>query len=66
MFQPYTTDTTPNGMRIARNAMRQRLLSMPLNQAHEWLCHPGEPCEDGCDAQPIPARLALYESDVET
>lgn len=31
-------------------------------QVHRWLCHPGgEPCPDGCNAAPVPARLAAYQ-----
>ena len=24
---------------------------------HQWLCHPGEDCADGCDAAPLPGRI---------
>lgn len=31
------------------------------SELHEFLCHPdGEECPDGCDAEAIPERLALY------
>ncbi len=36
--------------------------SMSLYEEHEWLCHPGESCEDGCDASVIPGRLRLREA----
>jgi len=65
MHQPATTDTTADGLRRARNAMRLRLDCMTLWQQHAWLCHPGEACEDGCDAQALPERLALIESEIE-
>lgn len=31
---------------------------------HEWLCHPGERCKDGCDMSAIPERLAVYTESV--
>lgn len=64
MFQPYSTDWTCDGKRRARNAMRLRLWADDAF-AHRWLCHVDRKCEDGCDVRPEPARLALYESEVE-
>lgn len=34
---------------------------MSLFEVHQWLCHPGEDCKDGCDVAPIPARLKAME-----
>jgi hypothetical protein len=65
VYQPYTTDTTPRGLLIARNAERARLADAPLWVVHEWLCHPGEECESGCDRPGIPERQALLDSDKE-
>jgi hypothetical protein len=65
MYQPYTTDITPRGLMIARNAMRQYLDAADLGTVHQWLCHPDKECEDGCTESVDPARLALYQSDVE-
>lgn len=65
IFQPYTTDTTRNGRRRARNSMRLRLWADDVF-AHRWLCHEGDSkCPDGCDTKPDPSRLALYNSDIE-
>ncbi len=33
-----------------------------LSTLHQWLCHPGEKCKDGCDKAAIPERLAAMES----
>jgi hypothetical protein len=66
-FQPYTTDTTKHGLMIARNATRLRLWNDPV-AAHRFLCHPGEPCEDGCeggDPADWREREALLSSDLE-
>jgi hypothetical protein len=65
IYQPATTDTTTNGAMVARNAMRQRLTDDDAF-AHRWLCHPESDCRDGCDVRPIPSRLALYESEIES
>ena len=65
VFQPYTTDATPAGLVVARNTMRLRLADMAVSDTHRWLCHPGRECADGCDAAPIPERLALIQSDHE-
>lgn len=64
-FQPATTDTTIEGYRRARNAMRIRLWN-DADFAHRWLCHPGHRCKDGCEEHADPERLALYQSDIET
>ena len=29
---------------------------------HRWLCHPERPCEDGCNAAPIPERQRVYDA----
>lgn len=63
-YQPATTDVTPRGLKIARNAMRQRLWDDPIF-AHRWLCHPERECKDGCDDAAIPSRWALYDSELE-
>lgn len=64
MHTPYTVDTTPAGQVVSRNTMRLRLWADPVF-AHRWMCHPDSECADGCDAAPIPARAALYQSEVE-
>lgn len=64
MYQPHTTDVTPDGLRRARNATRLRLRADDA-LAHRFLCHPDRECTDGCDDPPHPARLALYTTDVE-
>jgi hypothetical protein len=28
---------------------------------HRWLCHPGEPCQDGCDTPADGKRLAVMD-----
>lgn len=33
-----------------------------LSRIHNWLCHPGHDCEDGCDAEALPERLAAHEA----
>jgi hypothetical protein len=66
IFQPYTTDTTPEGMKRARNNIRVMLKTWPDEDVHMWLCHPGKPCEDGCDVPAISERHKLYASEVET
>lgn len=65
MYQPTTTDTTANGLRVARNAMRLKLWADPVF-AHRWLSHPERECEDGCYGDgATQARLALYQSELE-
>lgn len=68
VYQPATTDCTPNGLLRARNAMRERLWADDAF-AHRWLCHPEHECVDGCDgtmeAPRYMERLALYQSDME-
>lgn len=64
MYQPATTDVTASGLKRARNAMRLKLWADD-SFAHCWLCHPGEPCADGCDTPAIGERLALYQSELE-
>lgn len=64
MFQPYTTDNSTDGKRIARNVMRLRLWADDVF-AHRWLVHPNVACIDGCDANAKSERLSLYESDIE-
>ena len=61
----YTTDTTPEGARIARNALRLKLWHDD-SFAHQWLCHPNDQCQDGCQVHADPRRLALYQSDIDT
>ena len=69
VYQPFTTDASEDGMRRARNAMRERLWADNAF-AHRWLCHPGHSCEDGCDGSAgtddFAARVALYQSDIES
>lgn len=69
MYQPYTTDLTFQGLKVARNTMRLQLWSdnpfFGENFVHKWLCHPNEECKDGCEAPAIPERLALYQSELE-
>ena len=67
MFQPHTTDTTKDGLRRARNAMRLKLWNDDAF-AHMWLVHHphGEDtCPDGCDQQANPQRVELYQSELE-
>ncbi len=64
MHQPYTTDNTRQGQTVARNAMRIKVWADP-QFAHRWLCHPGKACDDGCDVAADPAKLALYQSEIE-
>lgn len=64
IFQPSTTDNTPEGFLRARNSMRLRLWADDA-LAHQWLCHEGRECVGGCDNSAEPSRLALYESDCE-
>ena len=66
LYQPYTTDCTPRGLLIARNAMRLRLWADDTWFVHRWLCHPGEDCKDGCDVMGDPGRIVLYQSELET
>ena len=65
MNQPHTTDVTPRGLKIARNAMRLKLWAEPFF-AHRWLCHPERDCKDGCDDAANPDRLELYQSELES
>lgn len=64
MHQPMTTDVTPEGLKRARNAMREKLKYDPAF-AHRWLCHPERGCEDGCDTPADPSRVRLYQTDME-
>lgn len=68
LFQPRTTEHTLEGMLRARNSLRQQLWAAPLAQAHDWLCHQetgSAACDGGSSCSPDPARLALYQSDLE-
>lgn len=47
---------------LQREAQRLVMIDAPLWQIHEWLCHPGERCADGCDALAIPERRVAYET----
>lgn len=29
---------------------------------HQWLCHPGEACEDGCDLRPLRERQEAVDN----
>ncbi len=64
MYQPYTSDITPQGLKVARNAMRLKLWDDNVF-AHRWLTHPDRECFDGCDEAAIPERLSLYMSNIE-
>lgn len=64
MYQPFTTDSTLEGQKTARNSMRLRLWNDPVF-AHRWLCHPERDCKDGCDNRGIHSRVMLYTSDLE-
>jgi hypothetical protein len=69
MFQPYTTDRTPDGMRRACNNLRAQLWA-DKNFAHAWLCHhwrdaPHDKCPDGCDLAALPERGEFYQSELE-
>lgn len=57
LFQPATTDTTAEGARRARNAMRLRLWADDRFAAR-WLM------SDGGET-PDPARVALYQTEIE-
>lgn len=52
--------------RNARNTLR-RSLWQDDSFAHRWLCHLHDQskCEDGCDKQPLPERVAFYLSEAE-
>lgn len=67
MYQPFTTDTTTEGAKRARNTMRTRLWEDDTF-AHMWLVHfprNEEDCPDGCNAAPDAARAAFYQSEME-
>jgi len=64
IHQPMTTDCTPAGLKRARNQMRIRLWDGSLD-AHRWLCHPERECKDGCNDEPLPGKVELYQSELE-
>lgn len=39
-----------------------RFEELSNSELHEWLCHPGKECEDGCDGVAIPEREAILEA----
>lgn len=64
IYQPHTTNTTLQGLKVARNSMRLKLWN-DTDFAHKWLCHPDRDCFDGCDGGVIPERFALYKTELE-
>jgi hypothetical protein len=66
VHQPFTTDVTIEGLKRARNAMREKLWADPAF-AHMFLVHDdGKKCPDGCDTRYVNhSRLELYQSELE-
>lgn len=59
-----TNGTTRNDSIRSRNELRLKLWSDD-QFAHQWLCHPGENCSDGCDLRADLERNRFYFSDLE-